>query len=633
MLERSFGKARFGYGFGEASGVEVRFWGTRGSIASPGPETVRYGGNTSCVEVLTDSGTRIVIDCGTGARPLGAAIAAGAAAAGLPPCGSLLISHTHWDHIQGLPFFGPLFQPGARWEVYGPRGLGQSIADTLAGQMNYDYFPVSLEQLSARVDYRDLVEGSFRIGEVTVTTRYLNHPALTLGFRLEADGASVVYLSDHEPSDPGVAGGRDVLASRDDAGHVEFLGGADLVIHDAQYRGCEYPARKGWGHSTIEYAVAAASLGGARRLALFHHDPARTDGDIDRILAGLDPSPSGLIVTAAAEGCCVRLGQPGRRPGPSRPAGEPPAVVGPAAADPARSVLLALPDDGVAQVFREAAEEMQLPVERLPPVWFGRMDPTTVVVIDCDRPDWRDRLAGLQARGAACNPVVLGVTRRRPPSGGDPSVAGWLVWPASPAHVRAKLQAALLGRSCRWQVAPVPEDEERRLEALSRLALLDTVPEERFDRIARLARDRLKLPVARVVLVDRDRQWFKSRIGDDRVQTPRDESVCAHVILEEEVFQVTDLLLDERFADSPVVTGPERARFYAGAPLVMPDGTRVGTLCVVDHRPRVLDAGQLAELRHLARLVSSELVADGWSSADGPVREAGSRHPPSAPRR
>ena len=170
--------------------MQVRFWGTRGSIATPGPSTVRYGGNTSCVEVRTQGGTLLVLDAGTGLRPLGEALAAQGDAA---HHGHLLIGHTHWDHIQGFPFFAPLFKAGNQWDVYAPRGFGASLRETLAGQMQYTYFPISLDAMGATIRYHDLVEGSFTIDDARVTARYLNHPALTLGYRVETCGAVVVY--------------------------------------------------------------------------------------------------------------------------------------------------------------------------------------------------------------------------------------------------------------------------------------------------------------------------------------------------------------------------------------------------------------------------------------------------------
>jgi CheY-like chemotaxis protein/glyoxylase-like metal-dependent hydrolase (beta-lactamase superfamily II) len=285
----------------------VRFWGTRGSLAKPGPTTVRYGGNTSCVEVRLADGTLIVLDCGTGAHGLGQALVDSGQG---PLRGHLLITHTHWDHIQGFPFFAPLFVPGSEWDLYAPgSGGGQQLETTLTGQMEYTYFPVTLEQLDATIRFHDLVENQFTVGGARVIAHYLNHPALTLGYRLEADGVAVVYAVDHEPHGRGRTD--EQPAHLEDQRHVEFLAGADLVIHDAQYTADEYPKRIGWGHSPAEWAVDYALAAGARRLALFHHDPLRDDDAVDRLVAicrqRVASAGGSLDVFAAAEGQVVEL--------------------------------------------------------------------------------------------------------------------------------------------------------------------------------------------------------------------------------------------------------------------------------------------------------------------------------------
>jgi len=301
--------------------MRVRFWGTRGSIATPGPTTLRYGGNTACVEVRTDDGTLIILDCGTGARGLGQALLASGER---PVKGHLLITHTHWDHIQGFPFFVPLFVPGNEWDIYAPGVTGRHLEETLSGQMEYTYFPVRLDQLGANIRYHDVVEGTFEIGDVKITARYLNHPALTLGYRIESGGASVVYATDHEPHshhklELPAGDGKVVLSQplhHEDRRHVLFLAGADLVIHDAQFTAAEDASHIGWGHTAAEQVVDFALAAGAERLALFHHDPNHDDDAIDRMVDACQKRAqretddgNGLQVTAAAEGLEIVLSE------------------------------------------------------------------------------------------------------------------------------------------------------------------------------------------------------------------------------------------------------------------------------------------------------------------------------------
>lgn len=589
--------------------MRVRFWGTRGSIATPGPTTVRYGGNTACVEVRSDAGTLLVLDCGTGARLLGRALVE--QSGGEPLSGALLIGHTHWDHIQGLPFFAPLFQAAGQWDVYGPRGLGGSLATTLAGQMQYQYFPVTLQQLGAEVRYHDLVEGRFEVGDLTVTAQYLNHPALTLGYRVEGDGVSVAYCCDHEPFDPALAHGGDLADSAPDLRHVEFLAGVDLLVHDAQYLSSEYDDKRGWGHSTVEYALEVARQARAGEVVLTHHDPLRDDAELDEVLA----SAQERARTRGYAGT-VSLAVEGDQRRPSR--GEPAAQAGhrdsatwePTEGELAASVLLTAHDPDVGTAVREAAAAEGMPVTAASvlPADGDRPRVDGVVVLDHDQDD--GLLAALQqllATEAGARVTVLAVTRRHPASTVPGVVTDWLVWPAGVGHVRTKLRAAVLRRACRWQCAPLPPDEPDRLAALHALGLLDTEPEERFDRWTREACATLSVPMAVVSLVDAERQWFKSRQGVADRESSRDESLCAHAILGDDVFQVPDLLADDRFADNPATAPPNSIRFYAGVPLVLRDGSRVGTLCVADRVPRVLDAAELAHLRALAGQVLKEL--------------------------
>lgn len=263
--------------------MRVRFWGTRGSIATPGPTTLRYGGNTSCVEVITNSGRRFILDAGTGIRPLGIEWKN----SGVDSTNAtILLSHTHWDHIQGFPFFIPAFEPGNKFTVVAPQGMGRSLADVLSGQMEFTYFPIELDQLPARIEFHELGEGVHDFGDVKVITQFINHPAPCLGYRIEADGVIVVYLCDHEPYSEtlwreGASPGRvDSILHDGDRRHANFMRHADLVIHDAQYMPEELPAKRNWGHSTYEYVVELAAISDVRQLALTHHDPMHDDATI-----------------------------------------------------------------------------------------------------------------------------------------------------------------------------------------------------------------------------------------------------------------------------------------------------------------------------------------------------------------
>ena len=284
--------------------MRVQFWGTRGSIATPGPDTVRFGGNTSCVSLTTDAGAQFIFDCGTGARALGAALMAQPVK---PIAATILLSHTHWDHIQGFPFFTPLFVPGNRITVCGPEGSARSLRDVLSGQMEFTYFPVELDQLPATLDFRELGEGTHEIGGARIIAQYLHHPAMTLGYRIEADDAAVVYVCDHEPYSETLwhgdlsRGRAESIVHEGDRRHARFLAGAGLVIHDAQYTPEEYPSKKTWGHSTYEYAVGLAAAAGVKRLALTHHDPTHDDG----FIAALEQRARAY---AEQHGCAVEVG-------------------------------------------------------------------------------------------------------------------------------------------------------------------------------------------------------------------------------------------------------------------------------------------------------------------------------------
>lgn len=592
------------------SSVRVQFWGTRGALAKPGRSTLRYGGNTACVQVTSSLGTQVIIDCGTGAHDLGKSLLACATG---PLRGSVLISHTHWDHIQGFPFFAPLFEPDGRWDIYGPAGLGQSLKGALEGQMQYTYFPVKLEEMGADIHFHDLAEGEFQIEDIRVTTRYLNHPVLTLAYRLEVDGVCVVYACDHEPYswDPAQPG---PLHERDLA-HADFAAGADLLIHDAQFMDAEYPKCRGWGHSTTEYVAEIALAAEVRQVALTHHDPNRSDVAVDKMVAAVQQrvlkSGTGPRIFAAADGLVLDIQGSGRKAA-ARSSCHAEAAV-PVIEN--SSVIMGISDPGVAAVLADATsgEAMQtVSVSDGDAVLkLAYSTPPAMVVLE-DHPPEIEGFAICQRLRAGADhrlkdvPVVMVTDREKEGAGMQAGVTGWLVKPFSAQYARAHMQAWIMRSNCRWVKARVPADEESRLAALHALALLDTPPEERFDRITRIAAGLTEVPVVLVSLVDQDRQWFKSCVGLGATETPRELAFCAHVVHRRERMIVEDSHLDERFADHPLVTGAPYIRFYAGFPIFHSSGACLGTLCIIDTRPRQLSAEQVQLMVDLAALVERE---------------------------
>jgi phosphoribosyl 1,2-cyclic phosphodiesterase len=584
--------------------VKIRFWGTRGSLAKPGPSTVRYGGNTSCVEVLSAAGTRLIIDCGTGAHELGQAILRD----GSEKRGHVLISHTHWDHIQGIPFFAPLFVPGYSWDIYAPQGFGESLKETLAGQMEYTYFPVTPEAFGAQVRYHNLGEGSFTVGDLTIRTRYLNHPALTLAFRIEGDGASFVYSCDHEPHSRELAMGEGAIEGEDLA-HAEFMEGTDLIIHDAQYVAEEYQAKQGWGHSTVEYALSIARAARAPKIALTHHDPSRTDDQIDAYLVKLRSTigPEGPEVIAASEGLVIPLGDNEAGAFAATP-NSVSAIRATPSQDNARLLLVASDDEVASRIARAVAEE---PVEllRSPSIAAAAglartMQPSLVLVHSSAGEDISAASDFAGAAGSGEVPfIILGGTGPR-----DAFFSDRLEEPWSVEYARTRIRTWLMRAECHWARPPIPDDEAERVAALHRLGLLDTAPEERFDRHTRIAAALFRVPIALVSFVDADRQWFKSCFGTDVCESSRESSFCAHAIASDnDVLIVPDALQDERFRDNPMVADGPRIRFYAGSVLHSPEGKRIGTVCILDIRPRNLSEEEQKLLRDVAAAVEAEM--------------------------
>ena len=264
--------------------MRVKFYGTRGSIATPGPATTIYGGNTSCVEVRCDRHV-LIFDAGTGIRQLGLDLMS--EFNGQPITAHIFISHTHWDHIQGFPFFIPAYSPNATIHLYGSPGQGLPLEKVLRGQMDADYFPVALGDLNATLHVHEFKGKPFEIGEVRVGAMYMNHPGMTLGYRVEHGGKSVVYATDNEPYRETLEHlGKRAERGREFGGKldrefVDFIRGTDLYIGEAQYTDEEYPQRIGWGHASISATVDAALQARVRALAFFHHDPLHDDKAVD----------------------------------------------------------------------------------------------------------------------------------------------------------------------------------------------------------------------------------------------------------------------------------------------------------------------------------------------------------------
>ncbi|MGH2985953.1 MAG: MBL fold metallo-hydrolase [Solirubrobacterales bacterium] len=253
--------------------MRARLWGVRGSIPVPGPATKRFGGNTSCAQVTAADGSEFVLDAGTGIRALGAAIA------GRRRRLHVLLTHLHLDHIQGLMFFAPFFDPAAEITVWGPPAAGRALRKRLARYISNPLSPIEISELPARVTFRDVPSEPWRLGGVEVRASLVAHRGPTLGYRLSENGSSLCYLPDHEP-----ALGHDLATAQ--AGWVSGLGlarGASLLIHDCQYSESEYPAHRGWGHSSLPDALAFARRCEARRLVLVHHDPGHDDALLETL--------------------------------------------------------------------------------------------------------------------------------------------------------------------------------------------------------------------------------------------------------------------------------------------------------------------------------------------------------------
>lgn len=280
--------------------MKIRFWGVRGSIASPGPKTVRYGGNTTCIEIRTDANELIIIDAGTGIFPLSQSLLGE-----MPLEANVLITHSHWDHIQGLPFFVPNFIPGNILRLHGAFDpvSGNGIEQVMAVQLQYSYFPVREAELKARMEYVTLMPGEpVRIGSATVTPCLLNHPVINLGYRIESAGKSMFFTGDHEPPyniyDPDDAEYEEYQQFVDEKGRAIAQGmqGVDVLIADTSYTRQEFPAKRGWGHGCFDTSFAYGREAGAKVLFCTHHEPTRSDDALEAAFAQAlqdNPQPDG----------------------------------------------------------------------------------------------------------------------------------------------------------------------------------------------------------------------------------------------------------------------------------------------------------------------------------------------------
>ncbi|MCI0346648.1 MAG: MBL fold metallo-hydrolase [Chloroflexi bacterium] len=270
--------------------MKVTIWGSRGSLASAGEETIRYGGNTACAQVEDVDRSVLVLDAGTGMRRAGAALAGD----GRPI--HVLLTHLHMDHIQGLGFFRPLFEPGREVHIWGPPSTTQDLRARLTRYLSPPLFPVRIRDLASHLELHDVLAEPWTIGGFTITAAGIVHPGPTVGYRIETDGTRMAYLPDHEP----ILGGP--LTTTAWLSGYDLARGVDVLLHDGQYTDEEYRQRVGWGHSSISHAAQLADLAGVRELVLIHHDPDHSDDVIDEMVAAAAGLRQSGSVSGASEG-------------------------------------------------------------------------------------------------------------------------------------------------------------------------------------------------------------------------------------------------------------------------------------------------------------------------------------------
>ncbi len=282
--------------------IKIKFWGVRGSIPTPGPQTIKYGGNTSCVELLFPGNELFILDAGTGIRELGSYLIKYNGQEKI----NLFISHFHWDHIQGLPFFAPLRNKNLQMNIFGCEEPDNHIQKILSAQMESTYFPIELTDLAASIKFISLQQGKYLLGNIELETQYINHPGYALGYKFTYDGRSIVFISDNEPftnempqsGNKAISGQYakspdkletdiekifDNFSEHKTGKLIDFIADCDLLIHDAQYTPDEYLEKKQWGHSPYTYPIELGNAANVKKLVLYHHDPAHSDADMDKI--------------------------------------------------------------------------------------------------------------------------------------------------------------------------------------------------------------------------------------------------------------------------------------------------------------------------------------------------------------
>ena len=292
----------------------IKFWGVRGSIPTPGPSTSRYGGNTPCLELSYDAEKFFIIDAGSGIRELGQHLLK----EGRPVKSHIFISHLHWDHIQGIPFFVPAYIPGNEFVFHAAQEADQTLEEILSGQMNPINFPVQIDEMNSKFDFQEMYEGEYEIDGIKVETMYLNHPGYALGYKFHVNNKTLVYISDNEPYPvvPNTSQDTDhpeeiQFVEDNNLKLIQFVSNVDILIHDAQYTPEEYKTKYQWGHSPYDYTVKIALEGNVKTLVLFHHDPVHNDDFLDGMVEAAKKiswqAGSNMKILAAREGLELSL--------------------------------------------------------------------------------------------------------------------------------------------------------------------------------------------------------------------------------------------------------------------------------------------------------------------------------------